>query len=333
MALLTNTAEAGVAAGTTVDATTPGGPDPFTVFGGTAKTYVSTAQKGSLGLQVTAASTYFGWTGVTGGSTAGTAARIYHRVTAAPTTNDVPILNFRSSSGGTGLFSILHTSANKLSVVSDTGGSVGVTTGTLTLNQWNRIEVGFSNASSTTGVLTLRVCVGDSTTPITNLSLDLTALDLGASSPAHCRIGRPTSTVSTYTATFDDVAFRTGSSTLIGPSVSNVAPTANAGTDQTAVEPWATVTLSGTDSDSDGTVASRLWAKTTGSAVTLTNAATATATFTAPPSIAGETMTFSYTVTDNGGLTGTDSVNVTVLPVTERAAIGGVEVPMRVVDA
>lgn len=55
-------------------------------------------------------------------------------------------------------------------------------------------------------------------------------------------------------------------------------------------------------------------------------------TFTAPASIAGETLTFTYTVTDNGGVAIADTVAVTVLPVTERAAIGGVEVPMRVLE-
>lgn len=44
----------------------------------------------------------------------------------------------------------------------------------------------------------------------------------------------------------------------------NAAPTANAGPDQANVEPWSTVTLSGSDSDSDGTVASRAWAQTAG---------------------------------------------------------------------
>jgi hypothetical protein len=110
----------------------------------------------------------------------------------------------------------------------------------------------------------------------------------------------------------------------------NQAPTANAGTAQTNIEPWSTVTLSGTDSDSDGTVVTRAWAQTSGTAVTLSGAATATAIFTAPASIAGETLSFSYTVTDNLGATGTSSTNVTILPVTERTVIGGAEVPLQI---
>lgn len=55
----------------------------------------------------------------------------------------------------------------------------------------------------------------------------------------------------------------------------------------------------------------------------------ATRTFAAPPSVAGEVLTFQFSATDGAAQTTTDSMTVTVLPVTERAVIGGVEVPMR----
>lgn len=107
-------------------------------------------------------------------------------------------------------------------------------------------------------------------------------------------------------------------------------PTADAGPDQTGVEPWSTITLPGADTDTGGTISTRAWAQTAGASVgALSGAATATATCTAPGTLAGSTLTFSYTVTDTGGPTASDTVNVTVLPVTERAVLGGVETPMQ----
>lgn len=108
----------------------------------------------------------------------------------------------------------------------------------------------------------------------------------------------------------------------------NSPPTCNAGADQTSVEPYTVVTLSGTDSDSDGTIASRAWS---GDGFTfLTGQSTATATAKVRGSIAGETLVATYTVTDNQGATGSDTVNVTTLPVTERIFIGGTWHPLEV---
>jgi K319L-like, PKD domain len=94
----------------------------------------------------------------------------------------------------------------------------------------------------------------------------------------------------------------------------NVAPTANAGADQT-VASGALVNLDGTgSSDPDGTIASYAWTQTGGPAVTLTGADTATPSFTAPTVAVSTDLTFSLTVTDNDGATGTDTVVVTVNP-------------------
>lgn len=74
------------------------------------------------------------------------------------------------------------------------------------------------------------------------------------------------------------------------------------------------VTLSGTQSsDSDGSIASYVWAQTAGTpTVTLENADTATASFTAPDVTADSDLTFQLTVTDNEGATATATVVVTV---------------------
>ena len=92
--------------------------------------------------------------------------------------------------------------------------------------------------------------------------------------------------------------------------VGNLAPTANAGPDQT-VACGALVNLDGTGStDSDGTIASYAWTQTGGTSVTLTGADTATPSFTAPTALAS--LTFELMVTDNDGAPDTDTVVISV---------------------
>jgi fibronectin type 3 domain-containing protein len=96
------------------------------------------------------------------------------------------------------------------------------------------------------------------------------------------------------------------------PSI-NVAPTADAGPDQTVHEEQ-TVTLDGSNStDVDGTIVSYLWAQTGNISVTLSDPTLAQPTFTAPyVDSTGAPLTFQLTVTDNGGLTDTDTVIINV---------------------
>ena len=94
----------------------------------------------------------------------------------------------------------------------------------------------------------------------------------------------------------------------------NQAPVAEAGSSQSVYEE-ASVTLDGSgSSDADGSIASYLWAQTGGTSVSLSNATTASASFTAPVvDLTGETLTFSLTVTDDEGESDTDTVTVSVL--------------------
>ena len=110
-----------------------------------------------------------------------------------------------------------------------------------------------------------------------------------------------TSAPDTVSVTVNDIA---------NPGVN---PTAVAGNNQTVSEGTA-VTLDGSgSSDADGTIAAYSWTQTVGTSVTLTGADTATPSFTAPPvAAAGETLTFELTVTDNDGLTSTDSVDIII---------------------
>ena len=92
----------------------------------------------------------------------------------------------------------------------------------------------------------------------------------------------------------------------------NVPPTANAGLDQ-SVDEQATVTLSGSGLDSDGSIASYAWTQVSGTSVDLQDAASASASFEAPDKVSGmEELVFRLTVTDNRGEVASDEVSVTV---------------------
>lgn len=89
----------------------------------------------------------------------------------------------------------------------------------------------------------------------------------------------------------------------------NAIPIASAGPDQT-VSAGAAVSLAGSATDADGSITSYAWTQTSGPAVTLADATSATATFPAP--VAAAVLTFDLTATDNRGATHVDSVMVTV---------------------
>jgi len=98
------------------------------------------------------------------------------------------------------------------------------------------------------------------------------------------------------------------------PPPANVAPTANAGPDQT-VEEDVLVTLDGSGStDTDGTVASYAWTQTAGTDVgALDVTAPSMPTFTSPVVGADEVLTFSLVVTDDDGATSAaDTVDIAV---------------------
>ena len=99
---------------------------------------------------------------------------------------------------------------------------------------------------------------------------------------------------------------------MLQTSAANMPPTANAGPSQ-SVAAASLVTLDGTgSSDPDGTIVSYAWIQTVGTTVTLSNAGTATPVVGAPSSLNAETLTFQLTVTDDGGATATDTVDVAV---------------------
>lgn len=104
-----------------------------------------------------------------------------------------------------------------------------------------------------------------------------------------------------------------GSDSDITPPA-NEPPTAAAGDDQ-SVDANTDVTLAGSGTDSDGSIASYSWTQTDGTEVALTNADAASATFTAPDVDTTEVLSFELTVTDDDGATASDTVEITVAPV------------------
>lgn len=95
----------------------------------------------------------------------------------------------------------------------------------------------------------------------------------------------------------------------------NVAPVVNAGSDRTITLPTSSVSLSGTATDSDGTVVRYSWTKMSGpSSGTI---ASPTQRNTAVSALVQGTYVFRLAATDNDGATGSDMVNVVVNPAPE----------------
>jgi parallel beta-helix repeat protein len=93
-------------------------------------------------------------------------------------------------------------------------------------------------------------------------------------------------------------------------AATNQAPTANAGADQSITLPTNTVNLSGSGTDPDGSISSYYWIKTSGpSAGVITNSNSAS---TSATGLVEGVYKFELKVTDNGGVTDVDTVQIIV---------------------
>ncbi|UII25518.1 PKD domain-containing protein [Fulvivirga maritima] len=98
----------------------------------------------------------------------------------------------------------------------------------------------------------------------------------------------------------------------VRPEPPNNPPTANAGSDRAITLPTSSITLSGSGSDSDGTIASYQWSQKSGpSSASSSGANQANVTFS---NLVEGLYVFTLRVTDNRGDRGTDDIRVTVRP-------------------
>jgi hypothetical protein len=217
-------------------------------------------------------------------------------------------------SGGMGIGASIRSATNRLASINLTATgkiniSLGATQGadstpSLAVDTWYRFEwhgTGFGTASS---ACDLEVYAGDDVTPFITRSLS------GVTTAEQAQVVRYGKHNGTGTISFwmDEFASKLGTNTPLG-----AIPAGSAGADQ-SVEPWSTVTLTGTGSF--------IWYQLDGDTVTLGGSG-ATRTFDTVGTIDGETLTFAY---------GGDWCDVAVLPVTERAVVGGEEVPLHILQ-
>lgn len=295
---------------------------------GGALTYsTAAAMHGALGMKadrtVSTGAIYGQWSIATASTQL--SVRFYFNVTAIPTGTQMEIFRLGNASD-TNVFQF-HVSTAGQFYWTDTAGANQVNGPTVSPNTWYRVGAVFDAA---TGDYTFHVYLGDSATPITGGTFTGTGYALGGAAFTFIRAGITSNGDVGDVVYTDDLAYEAASTTEI-PAVANQPPTANAGPDQTNIEPWSTVTLDGSGSaDSDGTIASYAWTQTAGTAVTLSNSAAVQPTFTAPAALRSVLFTFQLQVTDNDGATSTDSVSITVLAATDAIVAGGVLVPLHI---
>ncbi|MDJ0985798.1 MAG: CAP domain-containing protein [Desulfobacterales bacterium] len=114
----------------------------------------------------------------------------------------------------------------------------------------------------------------------------------------------------TTSYTFENVS--SNHTIAVSFAVNQLPPTANAGPDQSVVE-GATVTLDGSQSsDPNDAIVSYEWNQTNGPAITLSDADAVRPTFVAAPVSADATVMFQLTVTDSGGDSDSDTVEIDI---------------------
>lgn len=332
MAITQNTFEGGTSGATITTANSGGASgtawDFIEILAGATATYTTTASNGSRGASFTGNGAHAYISRYLSTSSTKLSARFYVRLPALPSAE---FQCFTPRSSANYISSINFTTAGKIKIASASPGTPTLFTATtaLSLNTWYRIEISWEIGTTTSnGKVSFKYFLGDGTTAIETYTS--TTANLALLPMEEFRFGKINNAGDTPIL-FDSVAHDPTTLTLLGPYVAvNVPPIADAGTGASDIEPGSTITLDGTgSSDPDGTISSYVWAQTSGTTVTITGSG-ATRTVRAPFTIAGTVLAFKLTVTDSSGSSTEATVVYSVLPCTERAVVGGVEVPLEI---
>lgn len=338
MVSLHNTFE-GYADGATITTATSGGTsgDPFDVIqtgAGTVVASTSSPLEGSVSAVLTGGTaTAFLEYDMPAGITRLVARRAF-KFAALPATT-YHLLQHRNTSSIMGA-AALSTAGKCVARIGSTTVTSSTSTWVMSLNTLYYVEVYVTPESSTgaaNGTIGYRILAADGTTEVAVFTA--TGQSTGTAAPSVVRFSDTKATGAGYTSDkVDGIQVKDLASGWIGPYVAQ--PTANAGPDQAAVEPYATVTLNGTGSRnaSGGTTGiTYAWTQTAGTTVTLSSSTAASPTFTAPATLAGDVLTFSLVVTETATSTASaaDIVNVDVAPHTYWRKQGGTLHPVRIV--
>jgi hypothetical protein len=214
-----------------------------------------------------------------------------------------------NNTAGARVLAVYATSANKM-LVRDNPGDLWTSTASIPLNQWVRWEAYVETGAVGTGKLKFAWYLGDSATPQETYNNTTTA-NVGTALIASAIYGNVNANAA-FTATYwlDDVAVDDTLTDFIGP-VQNATPSVTvSGTQNVAA--GATVNLTATASDPDGSIASYQWSYVypTSGGPAITGATTANASLTAPA--AGSLLIVKCTVTDDQGATSSATTEVRV---------------------
>ncbi|MDH5394202.1 MAG: S8 family serine peptidase, partial [Gammaproteobacteria bacterium] len=161
---------------------------------------------------------------------------------------------------------------------------------------------------STAGTVNFQVVFTENSSDVkvnyANVTFGDVAYDLAASATIGMQIHNSSATEFSYNS-----ASISNNSSYLWQTNSGAPTSVNAGIDQN-VSGNTLVNLSGSATDPDGGIISYSWAQLSGSSASLTNATTATPSFTAPN--VTETLSFIMTAQDDAGFTASDVVNINV---------------------